>query len=51
MHAVSIVMQGRQMVPVLNSLGIHAAVYGNHDFGESASRTIKIIVIMMLLIM
>ena len=22
------------MVPVLNSLGISAAVYGNHDFGE-----------------
>ena len=22
------------MVPVLNSFGIHAAVYGNHDFGE-----------------
>ena len=23
------------MVPVLNSMGINAAVYGNHDFGES----------------
>ena len=32
--AVSIVMQGKQMVPILNSLGIHASVYGNHDFGE-----------------
>ena len=31
---VSIVMQGKQMVPVLNSLGIHASVYGNHEFGE-----------------
>ena len=34
--AVSIVMQGKQMVPVLNSMGINAAVYGNHDFGESS---------------
>lgn len=24
------------MVPVLNSLGVHAAVYGNHDFGEDS---------------
>jgi hypothetical protein len=24
------------MVPVLNSMGITAAVYGNHDFGESS---------------
>lgn len=21
------------MVPVLNSIGVHCAVYGNHDFG------------------
>jgi len=24
--------KGEQMVPVLNSLGVHCAVYGNHDF-------------------
>ena len=24
------------MVPVLNSMEISAAVYGNHDFGESS---------------
>lgn len=22
------------MIPVLNAVGVHAAVYGNHDFGE-----------------
>ena len=30
------------MVPVLNSLGISAAVYGNHDFGESLLKLSKI---------
>ena len=25
--------KGEQMVPVLNHLGVHCAVYGNHDFG------------------
>ncbi|XP_031327510.1 uncharacterized protein LOC116158805 isoform X2 [Photinus pyralis] len=24
--------KGQQMVPVLNSIGVHCAVYGNHDF-------------------
>lgn len=32
--AVSVVMKGEQMVPVLNSLDIQCAVYGNHDFGR-----------------
>ena len=32
---VSVVTLGKQMVPILNSLHIQAAVYGNHDFGES----------------
>lgn len=32
--AVSVVMKGEQMVPVLNSLNIQCAVYGNHDFGR-----------------
>ena len=31
---VSTVTQGEQMIPVLNAVGVHAAVYGNHDFGE-----------------
>ena len=26
--------KGEQMVPVLNALGTHCAVYGNHDFGQ-----------------
>ena len=39
--AVSIVMQGKQMVPVLNSMEINAAVYGNHDFGESSKKIIN----------
>ena len=25
--------KGDQMVPVLNQLGVHCAVFGNHDFG------------------
>ena len=32
--AVSVVMKGEQMVPVLNALDIECAVYGNHDFGN-----------------
>ena len=27
-------MKGEQMVPILNAIGVHCAVYGNHDFGE-----------------
>ena len=22
------------MIPILNAIGVHCAVYGNHDFGE-----------------
>ena len=29
----SSITKGEQMLPVLNCLGIKAAVYGNHDFG------------------
>ena len=43
--AVSIVMQGKQMVPILNSMGISAAVYGNHDFGESSLILIELSII------
>jgi hypothetical protein len=32
--AVSAVTKGKQMVPVLNAIGVHCAVVGNHDFGE-----------------
>ncbi|OWF35212.1 Trifunctional nucleotide phosphoesterase protein YfkN [Mizuhopecten yessoensis] len=28
----SIFMKGEQMIPVLNAIGVHCAVYGNHDF-------------------
>lgn len=30
---VSTYTKGRQMVPVLNAIGTHCAVFGNHDFG------------------
>ena len=32
---VSTFTKGDQMVPVLNQLGVHCAVYGNHDFGKN----------------
>lgn len=32
--SVSTFTQGEQMVPVLNSIGTHCAVFGNHDFGK-----------------
>lgn len=31
--AVSTFTQGEQMIPVLNTVGTHCAVFGNHDFG------------------
>ena len=31
---VSTFTKGDQMIPVLNQLGIHCAVLGNHDFGK-----------------
>ena len=30
------------MVPVLNQLGVHCAVYGNHDFGENTEYILRI---------
>lgn len=33
-HTVSTFTQGEQMIPVLNQVGTHCAVFGNHDFGE-----------------
>ena len=32
--SVSTFTKGEQMIPVLNQLGTHVAVYGNHDFGK-----------------
>ena len=32
--SISIVTEGRHMVPILNSFGVKAAVYGNHEFGR-----------------
>ena len=34
LFSVSTFTKGDQMVPVLNQLGVHCAVYGNHDFGD-----------------
>ena len=31
---VSTFARGDHMIPVLNRLEVHVAVYGNHDFGE-----------------
>ena len=36
--AVSTFTKGEQMIPVLNRLGTHCAVYGNHDFGKDVKR-------------
>jgi 5'-nucleotidase len=30
--ALSVVTKGKHMVPILNSLGVHLATYGNHEF-------------------
>lgn len=31
--SVSTFTKGEQMIPVLNSCGVHCAIYGNHEFG------------------
>ena len=31
---VSSVTKGKQMIPVMKSIGVHASVFGNHDFGK-----------------
>jgi len=38
----SSVTNGRQMVPVLNALGVHCAVYGNHDFDHGVDNLVKV---------
>ena len=35
--SVSTFTRGEQMVPVLNMLGTHCAVFGNHDFGKDGN--------------
>ena len=30
------------MIPVLNQLGTHCAVYGNHDFGKDVKRYLNL---------
>lgn len=37
--AVSTYTKGEQMVPVLNAVGTHCAVFGNHDFGKRLRRS------------
>lgn len=32
--SVSTFTKGEQMVPVLNDVGVHCSVFGNHDFGD-----------------
>lgn len=32
--SVSTYTKGEQMVPVLNEIGVHCSVFGNHDFGN-----------------
>jgi hypothetical protein len=44
---VSTFTKGEQMVPVLQKLGVHCAVYGNHDFGETR-RTAEPILVLLL---
>ncbi|CAL4062120.1 unnamed protein product, partial [Meganyctiphanes norvegica] len=34
---------GEQMVPVMNQLGIHCAVYGNHDFDFGLERLMNVV--------
>lgn len=37
---VSTYTKGEQMVPVLNEVGVHCAVLGNHDFGKYLAKYI-----------
>jgi len=38
----STVTNGRQMVPVLNAIGVHCAVYGNHDFDHGVDNLVQV---------
>eukprot|EP00795_Rhopilema_esculentum_P001141 gene1141-15487_t len=37
----STVTKGRQMIPILNKIGVHAALYGNHDFDFGVDELIQ----------
>ena len=39
---VSTFTKGEQMIPVLNKIGTHCAVFGNHDFGKFEWFNLKI---------
>jgi len=39
----STVTNGRQMVPVLNAIGVHCAVYGNHDFDHGVDNLVQVL--------
>jgi len=38
----STVTHGHQMIPVLNALGIHCALYGNHDFDYGVDNLVEV---------
>jgi len=38
----SSVTNGRQMVPVLNAIGVHCALYGNHDFDHGVDTLVQV---------
>ena len=38
----SSVTHGRQMIPVLNAIGVHCALYGNHDFDHGVDNLVKV---------
>ena len=40
--SVSTFTKGEQMIPVLNSCGVHCAIYGNHEFGMNEMALKKI---------
>lgn len=40
--SISIVTEGRHMVPILNSFGVKAAVYGNHEFDFGIEHLVSI---------
>jgi len=33
---------GRQMAPVLNAIGVHCAVYGNHEFDHGVDNLVEV---------
>jgi len=39
----SSVTHGRQMIPVLNAIGVHCALYGNHDFDHGVDNLVKVL--------